>query len=189
MNRSIGIYTMKKKGLLLNVIAVMFSQLIPQRETKVKDATGKETGEIKITPARTVEVSFSESTTKEVNAANLAQFFLSKLVAWQRLRPLQGAQGFQTSKLMTVGIKVNNKELATEMKFTVNPERIEKCLERSENLVALIAQAASAPKFGAPKAQVSAYLLATPTNVIIAKERKELAPAPQEEVPAELELA
>lgn len=164
----------------LNLIAVLFTQLIPARIPKVKQADGTFIDGKEI-PARTVEVSFTETTDKEVNAANLAQYFLGRLVAWQKLRPLQGANGFQTSKLMTVTITVNNKVLSSEMKFTVNPDRIEKCLERSENLVALIAQAASAPKFGAPKAQVTAYLLNAPQHVVIAKAKKVL-PALQPQV-------
>lgn len=164
-----------------NLITVLFLQIIAARTAERKNEDGTTT--LVNIPERKVMVKFTEETEVEVNAKNLAQYFLSRLVAWQKLRPLQGKEGFQTSKPMDVTIKVNNKELTSSMKFTINPERIEKCLERSENLVALIANAASAPKFGASEATVKAYLLATPQNVILAKE------IPSEEIKAAAKAA
>jgi hypothetical protein len=151
-----------------NTISVLFLQIIAARTAERKNADGTVT-EVTI-PERKVMVEFKEETDSEVNAKNLAQYFMTRLVAWQKLRPLQGKDGFQTSKPMEVTLTVNNKTLTSSMKFTINPERIEKCLDRSENLVALIANAASAPKFGASDASIKNYLLATPQNVILAKE-------------------
>lgn len=160
-----------------NILTVLFCQIIAARSVPVKNEAGDVTG-VKEIPARKVEVEFKHETEKEINAKWLAQWFLTKLVPFQKLQVLNGTNSFQTSKPMSVTIKVNQKTFSDQMKFTVNPDRLLKCLERSQSLVALLVQMQNAPAYGSADKVITNYLLNAPQDVIIAKAKKikELSP-------------
>lgn len=164
-----------------NIITVAFNQLIPARIPMVTNEAGVKVPGKEI-PARVVNVEFKEETDKEVNAKNLAQYFFTRLFSWQELRPLQGKEGFQTSKSMSVSINVNRKELNTEMKFTINPERVEKCLQNVTNLMLKLTRAMSAPEFDAPDGKIVRFITMAPENVIFAK-KIDAEPKPRRRAP------
>lgn len=155
-----------------NVLFVAFTQLIAARTVNVKNANGEITGTKEI-PARTVEVSFKEETDKEVTAKSFANWFICKVVPFQRIQVLNGKDGFQTSKPMTITMQINKKQLSHETKFTINPDRLLKCLERNQNLVRELVLLNSSPAHGATDAKVHSYLLSAPQNVVLAKSKKD----------------
>lgn len=161
----------------LNVLFAAFTQLIPARTVETKDENGIPNGTKEI-PARTVEVSFRTETDKEVTAKSLVQWFMTKLVPFQEIQKLNGKEAFQTSKPMTVTLQVNKRSLTNEMKFTINPDRLLKCLERNQNLVALLVKMQSAPEHGASDAVINKYLLNKPENVLLAREKKQVVEQP-----------
>lgn len=169
----------------INVLFAAFTQLIPAKTVDVKDENGVITGTKEI-PARTVEVSFRSETDKAVTAKSLVQWFMTKLVPFQEIQKLNGKEAFQTSKAMTVTLQVNQRKLTNEMKFTINPDRLLKCLERNQQLVALLVKMQNAPEHGASDAVINRYLLNKPENVLLAREgvKQEEVKLIEEEVPA-----
>ncbi len=164
-----------------NILCIIFMQLIPARQVKVKK-DGVETGEIKNIEARTNEISFTQETDREVRAGKLAEWYVVQFRNFLKLMQLQGKQSFQTSKAITVAMRLTErldngtervKELTGETKMSINIDRIENCLTRNENFVALLEQVHNAPKFGASTAIVKAFLTNASSNVLLLSSKAE----------------
>lgn len=158
----------------LNKITVAFMQLIPARIAKHKQADGSVIE--KNIPAEVVETRFSNETEKGITATDVAMYFMTRLVSWQKLRQYQSGQAFRTSKNMTVEITVNNKQLTGQTKFTTNPDRLLANLDKQCNFVGDLAKALNAPAIGASKAVVEQYLILPAANVLLAKPKVERKP-------------
>lgn len=152
-----------------NIMIMLFSQLIPARIPKIKQKDGSTIDGVEI-PARVITMEFRDETTNEVTAESVGLRFVQRLVDEQTLRPLQGKEGFHTSKPITVSAKLiaeDGKELfiSTEMKFTINTDRMLKCVDNATNVVAMVTRVLTAPEWGAPRQAVLNYIQSKPSDV------------------------
>lgn len=157
-----------------NNVSVTFTQVQKQN-------VYGENGEVKEVKEHPVEATFEASTDNMLTAKNVGNWFIASLLNWQKLRPLQGLRGFQTSKLVSVSLKVGNKSYGSNIKFTTNIDRLEKSLGNTQTIVAsLFAKQPTWKQLNNDKTVLNMITLA-PEQVVIAKSKVEVLPDGQME--------
>lgn len=84
------------------------------------------------------EVEFRSASVQETTAENVAIFAMCSLKKYLTIKRLQGKIGFKMSKDVKIEIAVNNKVGETEMKFSLNLDRMQRAFEKSPTLVAAV---------------------------------------------------
>jgi hypothetical protein len=114
---------------LKNTVKVVISQKLP----KIVNAEGTVTKD-----ERNYEATFEDETSQELTSEKVGNFVTLSFLKTMRLEQLQGNDTFKTSKPIEIKVIINGKEGKMKTKISLNPQRFQKAIENSPELIATV---------------------------------------------------
>jgi hypothetical protein len=151
-------------AVLLNTITIRLYQ------DTFKEVTRK--GE-KVLKAVKHSVTFTHKTASAIESSKLSTWLIANLTKYQTMQKMQGRDSFDTSLAIELEILVNDQNVHSGIKFSLNPKTLERILERYPIVVGMVFNP-KAFDYGVSAKQVLAFVNGYNTTIASATNAKEL---------------